>query len=335
MLNVANVMGIKKLVLGDLGVEIEVEGENLPICTKFWSNEEDGSLQGHENREYVLIEPTDLAGLNKALDYLNDRFIKNNTRMEETVRAGVHVHINCQRMTMTQLFTYMTLYLCLENVLVKWCGESREGNVFCLRASDAEGVVTTIIEAIRTGRFQIFFKSNDIRYASMNVKALGDYGSLEFRAMRSTKKFSDIVIWAEVLLHLRLMSRQFETPDKVIEEFSVLGPTAFLKKMLGNYYKTFSCQDEQALLFDGMRNAQEIAFCVNWEGFEDHLNNTYGRAKSNKLDGLVFDPGEWARAAVLPVAGRRHDVDPDQDLNINGRLLDMLGALEELKMPRV
>src|SRR3546814_18812942 len=91
-------------------------------------------------------------------------------------------------LTMTQLYSFMTVYLILENVLVGWCGHSRCGNLFCLRASDAEWLLTSIRAAAEGRTFKHSLHSDNLRYASMNVKALGDYGSLEFRAMRGTRE---------------------------------------------------------------------------------------------------------------------------------------------------
>ena len=137
MSSVFKEMGIKKAVSGDIGVEIEVEGIGIPAARKYWSNEEDGSLKG-ESREFVLKEPSTLEGVKDALGYLDALYTANETTVHDSVRAGVHIHINCQKLTMTQLYNFMVVYLILENVLVKWCGNYRQGNLFCLKASDAE-----------------------------------------------------------------------------------------------------------------------------------------------------------------------------------------------------
>src|SRR3546814_21174594 len=94
-------------------------------------------------------------------------------------------------LTMTQLYSFMTVYLILENVLVGWCGHSRCGNLFCLRASDAEWLLTSIRAAAEGRTFKHSLHSDNLRYASMNVKALGDYGSLEFRTMHGNRDMTD------------------------------------------------------------------------------------------------------------------------------------------------
>lgn len=271
MSTVAKEMGIKRLVTGDVGVEIEVEGRNLPVMAKYWNNEQDGSLQGVESREYVLKRPMTLKEVENALDHLDSEYIRWKTIVDDTVRAGVHVHINCQQLTMTQLYNFMTIYLILEDVLVKWCGESRCGNLFCLRASDAEYILTSIRAAAEGRRFKATFHTDNLRYASMNLKALGDYGSLEFRAMRGTRDLKLIYTWAETLLGLREFAKQFNNPAEVVEAFSVQSPTRFMKNALGTNYEIFSRDGQEKLLWEGVRNAQDIAFCADWSKFDPKM----------------------------------------------------------------
>lgn len=268
MSSVYKTFRLRKPTEGDLGIEIEVEGNNLPMCAKYWNNERDGSLKGDETREYVLKVPSTLEGVHIALSYLESRYVYNNTTVDESIRAGVHVHVNCQKLSMTQLYTFMCVYLALENVLVKWCGQSREGNLFCLRSSDAEMCLSQIRLAAITKEFRAVLFSDDLRYASMNVKALGDYGSLEFRSMRGTRDLGLVYRWAKVLLGLREFSKTFNDPSEVINQFSILGPTGFMQEALGDEYDEFRCEDQEALLWEGVRNAQDIAFCVNWVDFE-------------------------------------------------------------------
>lgn len=270
MTTVFKEMGIRRKVSGDIGIEIEVEGYNLPVAGAFWRNEEDGSLKAAETREYVLSEPSSLAGAKKALNYLDKLYRVNETVVDDSVRAGVHVHINCQQLTLTELYNYITTFLVLENVLVRWCGKYREGNLFCLRSSDAEHMLDTIRLAARDNRrrFQLRFHTDEMRYAAMNLKALGDYGSVEFRTMRGTRDLDQIYLWAETLLHLREFSRQFENPMQIIEQLSFHGMEEFVRQALGKNAEVFLTQGWEQLAHDGMRNAQYIAYCRDWSTFD-------------------------------------------------------------------
>lgn len=263
---------------GDVGVEIEVEGYALPRCEQWWRNEEDGSLKGEETREYVLDGPKSLADVRRALDYLDGLYRSYNSRVDDTVRAGVHIHINCQQLTITQLYNFITVYLILENVLVHWCGEYREGNLFCLRASDAEYLLGQLKASTRDTKRQLRtrFHRDELRYASINLKALGDYGSVEFRAMRGTRDLDLIYQWAEVLLGLREFAKTFDNPTHILQQFSLDGSQAFIEAALGKNYRSFSCEGERQMLIEGMRNAQDVAYSTDWALFDPAMRNVGG-----------------------------------------------------------
>lgn len=267
MKNVQAIFGIpdNMRVAGDVGVEIEVEGLRLPQGGKYWRREQDGSLRGAENAEYVLRTPLTLHQLKMALKSLAIGYKKNESVVDESVRAGVHVHVNVQGLSIIQLYNYLTLYLVFEELLTKFCGKSREGNLFCLRACDAEFLIQALQHAAQTRRWRSLV-TDDLRYASVNVKALGNYGSLEFRAMRSTKDFDVIQTWAEVLVLLREKAKEFFEPTDIINGFSEGESSTFLDRIFGQYAHIFKAYDgyEKALV-RGVRIAQEVAFCTNWQ----------------------------------------------------------------------
>lgn len=254
---------------GDVGVEIEVEGKNLPDVAKYWRRELDGSLRGEENAEYVLSSPLPIGTLPTALKYLKLAYKKSGAVVDDSVRAGVHVHVNVQGMNIVQLYNFITLYLVLEELLVKFCGPTREGNLFCLRACDAEFLIVALKMAARTKRFR-HLVNDDLRYSSMNVKALGTYGSLEFRAMRGTEDFNLIEQWANMLVHLRESAKHFTDPTDIINGFSEGEAPGFLAQVLGPHAETFlGYPGVGQALVRGMRLAQDVAFCVDWQEFNE------------------------------------------------------------------
>jgi hypothetical protein len=275
-------MGLRRKESGLIGLEIEVEGKRLPAPEKWWKTEQDGSLKAGQSIEYVLAKPAkDEEELWQALEYLDSIYKVSNTVVDDSVRAGVHVHINCQELTTQQLYTFIVLFLVFESVLVKWCGETREGNLFCLRASDAEWLLEQLIEALVNKSFYGTFRSDNLRYAAINVKALTDYGSLEFRSMRSTRDLKTIHTWASLLAALKRASLEFKSPTEVILRFSDQSPLRFIQNVLGPFEKEVSLKDKneyERLLWDGLHNAQDVAFAVDWD--------KYGRIKT--IGGMDF-----------------------------------------------
>ena len=265
---------------GDVGIEIEVEGVNLPRVGKYWRMEKDGSLRGPENMEYVLDKPMSLKDAYKALKYLSVSYNKNKTDVHDTVRAGVHVHVNVQHLNIKQLFNFITLYLILEELLVKFCGEFRQGNLFCLRSSDASFLLQRLKQAARGKRFDLLV-DDGLRYSSMNVKALGTYGSLEFRAMRGTRDLDLVYSWAELLVGLRETALQYKQPSDIIKFFSEGEVDNFLTRCLGDKVDLFRGQEGyREAVIGGMRRAQDVAFAVDWD--------IYNEAPVKIIGGLEF-----------------------------------------------
>lgn len=254
----------------DIGLEIEVEGRRLPAPVRWWRRDRDGSLRGAESMEYVLERACTLEEVELALKHLDECYKERRSIVDDTVRAGVHVHINCQQLSMRELYNFFTLYLVLENILIKYCGEYREGNLFCLRCQDAEMLLYELIAAAKDKAFVHHFHSDEMRYASMNVKALGDYGSLEFRAMRSTRDLNAILDWVKILYNLRTVAKDFDSPVQIIEEVSGLGREAFLQKCLGPFAEFFNGVDGvDDLLYEGVQLSQCLAYCVNWKDWDN------------------------------------------------------------------
>lgn len=255
------------LTKGDVGVEIEVEGNNLPHPEEYWRCERDGSLRG-ESMEYVLREPLSMPDVRKSLAHLDACYVNNNTLVDESVRAGVHVHVNVQELTTVQLFSFMTAYIILEDLLVKYCGEYREGNLFCLRMKDAEYLLHTL-ERVADGKDYRMFETDMLRYASMNVCSLWRYGSLEFRAMRGTRDLSVVGDWAEMLLNLRNVAVKFDNPAQIVEMLQRDGAESFLEAFLGTY-KDKLCNGVayEELITEGLYRAYQLAMATDWESFK-------------------------------------------------------------------
>ena len=112
---------------GEVGIEVEVEGQNLGFVERSntWNVVGDGSLRG-ESAEYILRQPVHRKDIHEALAELQELIRHATIRTSD--RAGVHVHINCQQLTFMQVINFASLYLIFEDILIKFCGEAREGN---------------------------------------------------------------------------------------------------------------------------------------------------------------------------------------------------------------
>lgn len=262
MANIREKLGLRK-VDGHVGIEIEVEGCSLPEGNDLWSCVADGSLRG-ESGEYVLKQPCKDTDIDKVLNNLKVHFAKNHSEVYDTYRAGVHVHLNVQDLTVNQLFNLVTLYYIFEECLVDFCAKSRRGNHFCLRAKDAEYIIRAMVAACEVGNLKAL-RTDDLRYSSLNITSLFKYGSVEFRSLETPKNFDRVGEWAKILNQLRLAAIKWENPLQVIGKFSDGELAGFVNGVFGDYdYVILNNPGWEAKVKEGVFNAQDIAYARSW-----------------------------------------------------------------------
>ncbi len=212
-----------------LGVEVEVEGlTQLPLEVAGWRVERDGSLRDG-GLEYVFDGPTPLATAKRRLTALSKALPK---KLRSQRRAGVHVHVNMQHYTLKQAYTFLTAYLVLEPYLMKYCGEHREHNLFCLATYNATGFYSHLREAYR-GWYQTW-ASESIRYCSVNMSSLFRYGSIEFRGMRTPQEGLEPVFgWVELVDRLQMAIGLYDSPTELLQDVIDSGLQVWAKGLLG------------------------------------------------------------------------------------------------------
>lgn len=261
----------KSPVKGEVGLEIEVEGRRLlhdEDVPEPWVYHVDHSLRG-ENAEYVLDKPISFKEVPKALKTLWDALNSNKAVLKDSNRTSVHVHLNCQQFHLNRLASFLGLIFSLEEPLTEWCGEHRVGNLFCLRAIDAPGIISA---------FRNFIQNNGqtsvgeyLRYAAVNPHALLRFGSLEIRTLKGCSDPKIIEEWVSILERLYKLSEDFKDPRDVCTTLSSLGPLGFFDRMLGEkatvIRQGISWTDDELreAVYRGVRLAQDICYCREWE----------------------------------------------------------------------
>lgn len=262
MKNIREFLGLNKTE-GEVGIEIEMETSKTPPYFEDsggWRSEGDGSLRGFAC-EYVLNKPVMLSEVEDKINFVKDSLKKSGTEILDSERPGVHIHINVQELTPEEVIRFATLYYCFEEVLMRYCGESRVGNHHCLRISDAEGPIKAIA-GLKTMRTFSRLSSPNLRYAALNFNSLFSYGSLEFRGMETTTDLSKIVSWAHILMRLKDFSvNNLNSRVEITEQMSYLGPEGYFLKVLGpDLYNQLSYDGMDKDILFSMRNIQEVLF---------------------------------------------------------------------------
>jgi len=233
-----------KLTTGTFGVEIECEGNNLvPVETDGWRTEDDGSLRGvfpNSRCEWVFKKPLPLAKAITAIATLAREQRKGNAKLDFSLRTSVHVHVNVQDLTEEQYFNFIYTYLLLEPVLLRYCGDVRRANRFCLSINDGEGLMDYISHLFQQGVKQIgAIFENDVRYAAINIAATKKYGSLEFRGMRGTLDVDILSTWIMALNAIREYAMENENVHSIHDKFVRNSPTEFMRSVLGDVSADF------------------------------------------------------------------------------------------------
>lgn len=253
-------------VEGDVGIEVEMEGMQLPkeLRGSMWRVEHDASLGGHDNAEYVLRRPAKLSKVGEALTQLSRKFKDFESTLQPSVRAGVHVHLNVQQMELTEVANLVTLYLVVEDLLLEVCGEGRQSNLFCLKGCEAEYMLYRAAEFFKTKELG-YIADDEIRYSGINLAAIPKYGSVEFRSLRTPTDLSEIDIWVKSLHHLSVVAKEYENPTEILKGYSDFDPKSFIKKVLPYYAEQLlEVSDWEVRLKRGMRSAQDLAFSQDW-----------------------------------------------------------------------
>ena len=253
-----------------VGVEIEVETRGLfpdrRATGKYWASVADDSLRGENNREFVTKVPMTEGQAYTAIDKLTKDFEKAGTVVSDSVRAGVHIHINVRDLTLREVFTFATCYYVIEQCLVDHCGEGRQGNHFCLRTIDADVIVRELSRAAVGQRLRNL-NTEDLRYCALNFLSLFKHGTLEFRALRTPEDLGSIKKWINLLLEMKENSKLYPNPRAVVENFSLGGEDNFVRNMLGKYSgMVLDNPGYKRKLRMGIRLAQEIAYSTDkWQ----------------------------------------------------------------------
>ena len=280
---------------GLIGIEIEVEStEPIPESdTESWVSKQDTSLRYH-GMEFVSRAPIGVDECEKALNFLMKKLNKHKI-IHNSPRTSVHVHYNVNNYTLNQYWTACFAYWFVEDLLFKVCGETREGNLFCLRLRDAEGVLSYVEQELSVSAYKNVFRylnnNENIRYSALNLCATPLFGSLEVRSMRGVYDTQIIVDWVKLLSTLFDNAiTSFKNPGQLFESVVDKGAETVARELLG----VFSAKTVDAnmdVLYDILTNSAlrlaPLALNTNWERFDKGLTapTTINSSSNNDLEG--------------------------------------------------
>lgn len=127
--------GDPSLVLPEtyMGLEFEIEnyrhGHMPEDLLNYWRIKEDHSLR-NAGMEFVFNGPM----FGKDITTAVDSFLswQKGTKIQTSVRTGLHVHLDVRSLPVDSLVSFMALYTALEPLIYKWVGDNREESNFCV-----------------------------------------------------------------------------------------------------------------------------------------------------------------------------------------------------------
>lgn len=258
--SVKEYLGLKP-TKGDVGIEIEMETEapmfDAGLTTKSWRTEIDNSLKNN-GTEFVLKSPVPFHEVGTLMETFRKDLKAAGIKILPTIRAGVHIHINMQEHTINDVIRFMACYYAMETALTRFCGDGREGNLFCLRARDAEYSILKLEDAIVKKDF-LHMKDQNLRYAACNIQSLFQYGSVEFRAFGTNPTLKGIEEWVGMLRLVKEYSLGVVDIWDDLATISADGGFAWIKKILGDEYAEMLFHPElEYELIQDVRNIQHL-----------------------------------------------------------------------------
>lgn len=208
---VSRLYNVRNIVGAVVGLELEVEGENLPSQAHFksdsaWQIKRDGSLRN--GLEYVFQSPRGAIATKEALEEIQETMGRTGFVADYSFRTSTHVHVNVSNLDVEVVKVMVAMFHLFEDEYINYCARGRHANRFCLGMKDADGVV----DNLRT-----FFDRNDVpsedrgKYSALNLCTLQRFGTIEFRILEGTNDWDRIYTWVRALLALRKAAKNIET----------------------------------------------------------------------------------------------------------------------------
>lgn len=254
---------------GDVGIEIEMETKAVALfpdsVEKDWRIESDNSLKGY-GYELVLKTPIAKHKVPDLIKELRQNLAVAGITINPSIRAGVHIHLNMQKRTLRQVYRLMACYFPLETVLTRFCGNGREGNLFCLRARDAEYMLTAIEKSL-VDKDIYTLRTNKLRYSALNLQSLFNFGSVEFRGLATQPDLDNISPWVDIISALEKYSNSLDSVWDNAAAISGNGPREWMKSVFGeDLAQLLDYPELEEDIIEDMRRCQMLCYTMEQEG---------------------------------------------------------------------
>ena len=210
-----------------MGIELELDnppGEQRPFTDSqifaAWERHNDASLQN--GREYVLKVP--LAG-NELSEAIAE--IMQYGPFAKTMTGSTHIHMDMldESSSHETLRILILLVYSLESVLYAAGDKGRMYSGFCstMESGDANIIRDAMNPEVSSDVFRARYTRNttsNARYYGLNLIALGDYGSLEFRYFPTSSTAAELVHYIKLVQLFKKAALSVASVDDLVQIYS-------------------------------------------------------------------------------------------------------------------
>lgn len=243
------------------GVELEIE--NVPHWSDLeisgMTSVEDGSLR-NDGREFITKPMTF-----SVLAHVLNRFF-NLAELDEhnySDRTSVHVHANCQNLTVEQILSIILLYSVTERLFYAYAKEDRDKNIFCVPLHETM-ISSASIEPILenpSSLGKILNLKRWMKYTGLNLLPLFTYGTIEFRHLAGTSNMDHILTWCNLIgcLFTYAMNNSYIDIKKEILSLNTNSEYKVFLARLFTIWEPYICtEDFRVLLEEGVLNVKYL-----------------------------------------------------------------------------
>lgn len=223
-MNISSIISTNLYAGALFGVEVEVEGASLPRAVKGFAVKHDGSLRG--GKEYVFDSPKNLSEATRLLTLLEKELTTAPSKPEFSFRTSVHAHVNVTDLTIKEFQRVLYTLLLFEPAFLRFSGEGRRHNRFCLSSSDADGYLLDTVKLFgdkEAGAFAeqlLYFSDDNHKYSAINLACVKNFGTIELRTMRGTCDAVLLSTYLEVLDSIRSWAIRQKSVRSIYEKLT-------------------------------------------------------------------------------------------------------------------
>lgn len=285
-----------------IGYELEVEDLRAPPrnLSPLWQTKDDGSLR-NGGAEYVFSSPLKGDDAIRALKELFGAIEK--VPHDFSHRCGTHIHVDVRSMESAQLMSFITYCLMFERALFAYAGNKRDSNVFCLPYYKASHGLGGLGAFVRHGNPKYILSVAE-KYYGINYKAIGRYGSVEFRMLPGTTDYNRVITWINAILAMHRAAVNGPKATDILQAMSKSGAKEFAADIFAAVpgFLPYVVVDD---MYKGTRLAQEYIFEQQLSSAEPMLPKKFTQrsliskffAKNPKLGKVTSADGAVASAA--------------------------------------